>query len=69
MALEDNVNLKLNQNLWGLIVAYSALGAAEYWDLKCLFWFAVIASAGMSISVAFTLTAYTVDYWRHRLKK
>lgn len=26
----DDVKMKLNQNLWGLIVSFAALGASEY---------------------------------------
>jgi hypothetical protein len=32
MGLEDKFDINLNQNPWGLIVAYVALGSAEHWD-------------------------------------
>ena len=37
MAVEDKFNINLNQNLWGLVVAYAALGVAEHWCLRWLF--------------------------------
>jgi len=37
MAVEDKFNINLNQNLWGLVVAFAALGVAEHWCLKWLF--------------------------------
>ena len=30
MSLDDKFNVNLNQNLWGLVVAYLALGSAEH---------------------------------------
>ena len=50
MAIEDKFNVNLNQNLWALVVAYVALGAAEYWDLKWLFRLSLVVSIGLSIS-------------------
>ncbi len=39
MAAINKAEIKLNQNIWALVVSYSALGAAEYWEmhgLRCL---------------------------------
>ena len=58
--------INLNQNLWGLIVAFSALGTAEYFKLGTLFWFAVVVSVIMVLSIAATTLAYTIKYWRNR---
>ncbi len=66
MAVEDKLNINLNQNLWGLVVSYAALGVAEHWCLKVLFWFACVASAGMTISVLVTLFFYTLNYCRKK---
>jgi hypothetical protein len=30
MPFGDKVDISLNQNLWGLVVTFAALGAAEY---------------------------------------
>ena len=38
MAVEDKFYNNLNQNLWGLIVSYTALGISEHWGLKRLGW-------------------------------
>ena len=62
MAVEDKLNINLNQNLWGLIVAYAALGASEHWGLKLLGVLSFIVAIGLSISVLFTFGFYTVKY-------
>lgn len=62
----DAVKINLNQNLWGLIVGLAALGLAEYFDLCTLFWFSAAISFVMSISVAATTLAYTVNYWKNK---
>lgn len=64
MAIQDQLRVNLNQNLWGLIVTYAALGAAEHWGLRLLFWLSAIASVGMTASVLATVLAYTVNYWK-----
>lgn len=61
----EQFKVKLNQNLWGLIVSF---GAAEYFNLCTLFGFAVVASMIMTISLGFTTWAYTVKYWLERAK-
>lgn len=58
----DNFKINLNQNLWGLLVSFGFLGAAEHYELCVLFWFSVITSAAMVISVCFTTFAYTKNY-------
>jgi hypothetical protein len=66
MALQDKLNINLNQNLWGLVVCYGALGTAEHWGLKYLLWLALMASVGMTISVLITVGFYTVEYCKKR---
>ena len=58
--------IKLNQNLWGLVVGLGALGAAEHFQPRTLFWFAVVVSAIMVLSVSVTTLAYTVNYWKNK---
>lgn len=65
---EDQFKINLNQNLWGLVITLLALGAAEYFDLCTLFWFAVVLSTIMALSVAVTTLAYTINYWRQKHK-
>ena len=67
MALDDKFNVNLNQNLWGLIAAYLALGSAEHWGLECLFWLSLVVSIGLSISVLATSAFYTVNYCKKKL--
>jgi hypothetical protein len=65
MAVEDKFDINLNQNLWGLVVSYAALGVAEHWGLKWLFWPSLIVAGGMSLSVLVTTAFYTWNYcWK-----
>lgn len=62
----EQFKINLNQNLWGLVVGFIALGAAEHYSLCTLFWFATIVSVIMLISIAVTTLAYTVKYWKNK---
>jgi len=63
---QDQVKINLNQNLWGLVVGLSAMGAAEHYNLCTLFWFSVVVSAIMVASLAVTTLAYTSNYWKNK---
>lgn len=63
---QDQFKINLNQNLWGLVVAFTALGAAEYFQLCALFWFSTAMSFIMVISVAITTFTYTQEYCSKR---
>lgn len=65
---DDQFKINLNQNLWGLVVGLGALGLAEYYNLRVLFWIAVGVSGIMALSVTVTTVAYTLNYWNHKLK-
>ena len=65
----EQFKINLNQNLWGLVIAFVTLGLAEYFQLCTLYWFALSVSVMMVISVAFTTTAYTRDYWRQKSRQ
>ncbi len=69
MGVEAKFNINLNQNLWGLVVAYAALGAAEHWCLPWLFKVSCAAAVIMTISLLFTATAYTWNYCRAKFQK
>lgn len=62
----EQFKINLNQNLWGLVVGLTALGAAEHFQLRTLFWFSVGVSSIMVISVAVTTLAYTIKYWKNK---
>jgi len=62
MSVIDKAEVKLNQNLWALVVAYAALGAAEYWELNRLRWLALITAALLSILVLASMVFYTINY-------
>lgn len=62
----DQFKINLNQNLWGLLIGLGALGTAEHYNLRALFWFSAIVSAIMVISVAVTFLAYTINYWKNK---
>jgi len=66
MPVEDKFNINLNQNLWGIVVCYGALGVAEHWKLCVLFWMSAISSAWMTISVMITFAAYTWNYCKKK---
>lgn len=67
--MEDKFNINLNQNLWGLVVCYASLGAAEHWCLRALFWLSFFASLLMTVSVLVTTGVYTWNYWLNKVKK
>jgi len=64
---EEQFKINLNQNLWGLVVGLSGLGVAEYFGLCTLFWFALVVSGIMVLSVFFTTAAYTYKYCKQKL--
>ena len=64
----DNIKLNLNQNLWALLVTLVAVGAAEYYNLCTLYIFGVILSTLVSLSFGVTLIAYTINYWKMKMK-
>lgn len=63
---EDQFKINLNQNLWGLAVGLGALGAAEHFQFRVLFWFAAIVSSIMVVSVGLTTVAYTRQYLKKK---
>ncbi len=63
----DSFKINLNQNLWGLIVAFGALGVAEQYQLRTLFWFASVVSFVMTFSVIITSSVYTYKYCKGKL--
>jgi len=62
----EGFNPNLNQNLWGLVVSFISLAAAEHFKLGTLFWFSVVISVVMTLSVGITTYAYTVAYWKKK---
>ena len=66
MAIEDQVRINLNQNLWAVVLSLVALGAAEHFGLRTLFWFSVVLAGASTLSVLVTLTVYTVAYCRKK---
>jgi glucan phosphoethanolaminetransferase (alkaline phosphatase superfamily) len=59
----DDLNINLNQNLWGLVVSLGSLGSAEYFKLDTLYWFSFAIAVVMTVSIAITTFAYTKAYW------
>jgi hypothetical protein len=62
MTVYDKFKINLNQNLWGLVASYVALGAAEYWELKHLLCLSFIMAIFLSVSVVVTSGFYTWEY-------
>ncbi len=67
MAEVDRV--KLNQNLWALVVSYAALGASEYWELHGLRCLGLIMSVLLSILVLVSMVFYTIEYCVDKRRK
>ena len=65
---EEQFKINLNQNIWGLVVGLGGLGVAEYYGLHTLYWFTLVLSGIMVLSVAVTTLAYTINYWKHKMK-
>jgi len=65
---EDKFKINLNQNLWGLFVSFASLGAAEHYKLCTLYWFSLVASLIMILSVGVTTIAYTINYWKNKVR-
>jgi hypothetical protein len=68
VGVEDKFHINLNQNLWGLVVSYAALGVAEHWCLHWLFRLSVVVAIGLSISVLITVAFYTWNYCRNKVR-
>jgi hypothetical protein len=66
--MTDNIKINLNQNLWGLLLALITLGCAEYFKLDSLYWFGFLLSILTSISFFITLFAYTIKYYKDKMK-
>jgi glucan phosphoethanolaminetransferase (alkaline phosphatase superfamily) len=67
MPSADDFKINLNQNLWGLVVSLGALGASEHWSLRTLYWFALVVSVVMALSVIVTTFVYTLRYCQKKL--
>ena len=63
----ESFKINLNQNLWGLIVAFASLGLSEHYQLCTLFWFSVVVSVAATLSVVITTITYTIKYCRGKL--
>jgi hypothetical protein len=66
MSVDDSFKINLNQNLWGLVAAFTALGTAEHWGLRYLFWVSLVTSIVMTLSVLVTTFFYTVSYCQNK---
>lgn len=62
-------DLKLNQNLWLLLISFVSLGASEYFCFEYLLIFSMIITILATLSLCFTVTFYTYHYCRKKLAK
>ena len=62
MAWDDNIQIKLNQNLWALAIGYSALGLSEYYKLNYLMYLSGVMSLVMTVYVLIAFFYYTFKY-------
>lgn len=68
MSAAEKVEIKLNQNLWGLLLSLSTLGISEYFCLCTLYWFGLIISILASVSFIATIIPYTLHYCKKKIK-
>jgi len=64
--MENNAENHSAQNLWRLLVSYTALGASEHWSLKYLFWLSLASSTAMTLSLLSPLVARILALLRGR---
>jgi hypothetical protein len=69
MPIEDKVDVNLNQNLWGLVVSYVAVGLSQRYGFHELWWLAFVVSCAMSLSVLVCLVFYSINYCCNKWKK
>ena len=68
-APHEAFKMNLNQNLWGLVVGFIGLGLGERYCLHTLYWCSLALSVVMLLSLVFTTPAYTINYWRNKMKQ
>lgn len=61
--------IKLNQNLWVLVVSLTSLGLSEYFKLPSLLCISKWLGWASAISMLICLAFYTVQYCRNKIKK
>ena len=54
--------ISVNQNVVFLILILIILGAAEYFNIKSVFWISLILAIWMAISVGLSMNWYTLHY-------
>jgi hypothetical protein len=69
MAVQDKLEISLNQNVWMLIISLASLGCAEYYKLQKLTWFSNYLCWLSCISITVTVFAYTFSYVKNKFKK
>ena len=69
MPMKDSFKINLNQNLWALVIPLTALGIGEHFQLQNLKKFGILLTITTSVSYLITLVAYTVNYWRNKMRK
>lgn len=69
MSSVDPSKIKLNQNLWGIVVSLIGIGISEYYCLTTLYWFSIIVAIGSTLSFLIALIPYTINYWKNKLKE
>ena len=62
MNAENPFKINLNQNLWALVAAYGALGAADRWGLNHLLYPSLVAAWLLTGLVLASFWSYTKHY-------
>ena len=69
MSPAESFKINLNQNLWGLVVSFTALGLAEHLCLEQLKSLAYITSVVMVVSMVLTTAVYTWRYIKLKIER
>ncbi|MBI2663356.1 hypothetical protein HYX15_02370 [Candidatus Woesearchaeota archaeon] len=65
-----DINLpKMNQPLYVLGIFLIGLGFSELNNIRFLFWISLIGSIWMALLVCWSMAAYSIDYYRKKLRK
>ena len=62
MGWYDKININLNQNLWGLLIGYLALGLSDFYELELLYTLSAIFAITMTSFVLVAFFFYTFKY-------
>ena len=63
-----NIDIKVNQNLAGLILGLASIELSEYFKLTWSFWVGFVVTIIFTISVVITTAFYTYNYCKNKVQ-